>query len=167
MRLLVLTVAILVLLPAAAAQTDRVDIRSEEMAVTLGAERATAVALSNPLDEGDTYELSVSTGETHATAALAGGNGTATTETGERITVDISGDATRTVELRVSGAQCTAETCTTSVTVRGRSLETEERFTDTMSVIVRRPRQQYEAPGLTVPYLVAVLLVAVAVVARR
>lgn len=156
---------VIVFVPVVAGQ-ERLATPSSTTTITLGEERTIPLRLTNPLDEPDIFELSISSSPAGSisTAMETAGN---TTVGAETVQVRIGPGATRTVDLAVRTTSCYSDACTATVTVRGRSLETGTRFVASTDVIVNRNTEVHGAPGLTLPYMLLLLLAAAGITVTR
>ncbi len=162
-RLGLLGVLFLFLTGGAAAAESRMNATAEQVELRLGEDTEIPLLLHNPLDRPDIYELEartvMNTGE--VAVRIAGDR-----RTGDRVTVDMGAEEDRAVPTLFSGSACSSEICTGTVTVVGRSLETDERFTASMEITIRRDVEVYGSPGITLLQFLALALLAGAVSLR-
>lgn len=126
--------------------------------VNLGQEMSSSLVVHNPLDRPDIYDIGVETvmGEGDAYVRIEGDN-----RTSDRVQVEVGPGETRSVQTVYTGASCSSKTCAGTASFVGVSLETDERFSASTDVVVRRDTEVYGSPGITgVHALVAGLLAA-------
>lgn len=145
MRKTLLLISLLLLASGAVAQ-EEMSVPVDEVELELGEELSYPLIIENPSDTPATYRVS---GDT----AMNGGEVSVTIEgddrTSDQVNVRVDGGETRPVNVYYSGSACGSQVCTGTATFVARSLETDERSTASVELVVRRDSEVYGSPGIT------------------
>lgn len=138
----------------------RIQAPTETINLRLGQERVVPIRLVNQESVPDTYEITVATSPQNVVDADLIGGG----QRNETVRVEMEPESTRFIRVAYKATSCVADSCSATVTFKGRSLQTDTRFIANSDVVVTRSPNVHGAPGITLLQVIVLALLGTVVV---